>query len=81
MENLRQGRLFGRFFAASRKRLREVAGLLGVRYGYSCYSWLAGQIRMFHGALRSQTLFLVFDRSDRRETLIPTTSAEAAKDG
>ena len=31
MEKLRQGRLVGRFFAASRKRLREVDGLLGVR--------------------------------------------------
>jgi hypothetical protein len=31
MEKLRQGRLFGRFFAASRKWLPEVAGRLGVR--------------------------------------------------
>jgi hypothetical protein len=30
MEKLRQGRLFGRFFAASRKWLREVAGRFGV---------------------------------------------------
>jgi hypothetical protein len=32
------------------------------------------------GASRSQTLFVVFDRSDRRETLIPTTLAEAANE-
>jgi hypothetical protein len=31
MEKLRRGRLFGRFFAASREKLREVAGHLGVR--------------------------------------------------
>jgi hypothetical protein len=30
-------------------------------------------------ASRGQTLFVVLDRSDRRETLIPTTLAEAAK--
>jgi hypothetical protein len=31
LEGLRQGRLFGRFFASSRQRLREVAEQLGVR--------------------------------------------------
>ena len=31
LEKLRPGRLFGRFFAASRERLREVAGRLAVR--------------------------------------------------
>ncbi|MGO9470821.1 MAG: hypothetical protein ACLQIB_30180 [Isosphaeraceae bacterium] len=31
LENLSTGRLFGRFFAASRKRLREVADRLGLR--------------------------------------------------
>ena len=31
LEKLRNGRLFGRFFAASRARLREAAGHLGVR--------------------------------------------------
>ena len=31
LEKLRTGRLFGRFFAASRERLREVAARLGVR--------------------------------------------------
>jgi hypothetical protein len=32
LEKLRTGRLFGRFFAATRDRLREVAGRLGVRH-------------------------------------------------
>jgi REP element-mobilizing transposase RayT len=31
LEKLRKGRLFGRFFAATRKRLSEVAGRLGLR--------------------------------------------------
>jgi hypothetical protein len=31
LEKLRTGRLFGRFFATSRDRLREVAGRLNVR--------------------------------------------------
>jgi REP element-mobilizing transposase RayT len=31
MEKLRKGRLFGRFFAASREKLQEVAGHLGLR--------------------------------------------------
>jgi len=31
LEKLSKGRLFGRFFAASRKRLREVAERLGLR--------------------------------------------------
>jgi hypothetical protein len=31
LEKLSMGRLFGRFFAASRKRLREVAERLGLR--------------------------------------------------
>jgi len=31
LEKLSKGRLFGRFFAASRQRLREVAGRLGLR--------------------------------------------------
>jgi hypothetical protein len=31
MKKLKQGRLFGRFFAAGSKRLWEVAGRLGVR--------------------------------------------------
>ena len=31
LEKLRTGRLFGRFFAVSRERLREVAGRLDVR--------------------------------------------------
>jgi hypothetical protein len=32
LEKLRTGRLFGRFFAASRARLREVAAALGVHH-------------------------------------------------
>ena len=32
MEKLRKGRLFGRFFAASREKLREKAGRLKVRH-------------------------------------------------
>ena len=32
LENLRKGQLFGRFFAASRARLVEVAQRLGVRH-------------------------------------------------
>ncbi len=31
LEKLREGRLLGRFFAASRQRLRDVAGRLGLR--------------------------------------------------
>ena len=31
LEKFRKGRLFGRFFAASRDRLNEVAGHLGMR--------------------------------------------------
>ena len=31
LEKLRQGRLFGRFFAASRERLKRETGRLGVR--------------------------------------------------
>ncbi len=30
LEKLRKGRLFGRFFAASRQRLREIAERLGL---------------------------------------------------
>jgi len=32
MEKLRKGRLFGRFFAASRQKLREMAERLNVRH-------------------------------------------------
>jgi hypothetical protein len=31
LQKLRTGRLFGRFFTASRERLREVVGRLGLR--------------------------------------------------